>query len=735
MSRTLISDCLNKIGEKVILNGWISNIRDHGQIAFIELRDWSGTIQIVTQEKVEYGKEWVMEIEGLVKKRDEKSINQKVATGTIEIEATKITVLNKSDTPPFPLDSDGTELEENLRLKYRYLDLRRFRLAEIIKKKHKYILAVRNWMDQNGFTEVITPLLTTSSPEGARDFLVPSRIHKGKFFVLPQAPQQFKQLLMVSGVDRYFQIAPCARDEDPRADRHAGVFYQIDIEISFPTIDILFGVAEKLMQDTISIIAPQKTIANFPFPRITYHDAINKYGTDKPDIRFGLELQDVTDLLKNKTDFNVFNNAEIIKTIVVTGGGNFSKSQIEKLEELSKEKDAKGLAYAKVISNSLDIGISRFLSPDIQKLLVKSLNAKEGDLLIFVADNLTIVNKSLGYVRNYLGDLLKLTDSNLLSFAWITGFPFYEINDQGKLDFGHNPFSMPKGGAQALDLQDPLTIESMQYDLTLNGYELASGSIRNHEPETMVKAFEKVGYGRDEVIKKFGGLYNAFHFGAPPHGGWAIGIDRLLMILLDESNIRDIYAFPLSSNGVDVLMGAPGDISQQQLDDVGLDYKKNSNLLGQNLYKKLIELLDTNEIIYKKIEHPEVKTSQEAADVRGTKLQQGAKALLELADNKPVLIVMSAANKLDNNKFKKQFGIKDLRMATVAEVEKITTTQVGAVPPFGNLFSTPVYVDVGLLENTDIVFNAGLRTHSVIMKSSDFLKLVNPIQGEYVEKD
>ncbi len=570
MSRTLISDCLNKIGQKVTLSGWVSNVRDHGQIAFIDLRDWSGNIQVVTQEKLDLGKEWVVEIEGLVKNRDQKSINSKVALGNIEVETTKITVLNKSETPPFPLDSDGTELEENLRLKYRYLDLRRTRLSDIIKKKHKYILAVRNWMDQNGFTEIITPLLTTSSPEGARDFLVPSRIHKGKFFVLPQAPQQFKQLLMVGGVDRYFQIAPCARDEDPRADRHAGIFYQIDIEISFPTIDILFGVAEKLMQDTVSLIAPQKKIANFPFPRITYTDAINKYGSDKPNISFGLELQDITTLLKNKTDFNVFNNADVIKTIVVTGGGNFTKSQIEKLEELAKEKGAKGLAYTKVISNKLDIGISRFLNPEIQKDIIKNLQAKDGDLLIFVADSLNTANKSLGYVRNYLGNLLKLTDPNLLSFTWITGFPFYELNDQGKLDFGHNPFSMPKGGLASLDSQDPLTIESMQYDLTLNGFELASGSIRNHEPETMVKAFEKVGYGRDEVIKKFGGLYNAFHYGAPPHGGWAIGIDRLLMILLDESNIRDIYAFPLSSNGVDVLMGAPGQVNQQQLDDLGI---------------------------------------------------------------------------------------------------------------------------------------------------------------------
>ncbi len=429
-------------------------------------------------------------------------------------------------------------------------------------------------MDQNGFIEIITPLLTSTSPEGARDFLVPSRIHKGEFFVLPQAPQQFKQLLMVAGVDKYFQLAPCARDEDPRADRHAGVFYQIDIEISFPTIEQIFDTAERLMRDTYKVIAPQKKIATLPFPRITYKEALNRYGSDKPDIRFGLELHDVTDVIKGKSDFNVFNSASLIKAIVVPRGGKLTKSQIEKLEIQAKEKGANGLAYSKVVPSGLDTGIARFFKPELQRDIITVLNAKEEDLILFVADSRVIVDKTLGHLRNILGDLLNLKDPNILAFTWVTDFPFYAINDEGRLDFGHNPFSMPKGGAAALDAEDPLTIESCQYDLTLNGFELSSGSIRNHEPETLVKAFEKIGYNRQEVIKKFGGLYNAFHYGAPPHGGWAIGIDRLMMILMDEPNIRDIYAFPLNSNGVDLLMNAPSQVDQKQLDDVGLQLKR-----------------------------------------------------------------------------------------------------------------------------------------------------------------
>jgi aspartyl-tRNA synthetase len=575
--RTYLEQVAGKVGEQLTVSGWVDSVRDHGQLLFIDLRDKTGVLQLVVpaesgevfNQAKALGREYVISATGKLRDRAADLVNPKLDNGRIELVIETLEVHSTSKPLPFPIDTDGREIDENVRLKYRYLDLRRPRLQKIMKDKAKFMLAVRNWMEQDGFTEIITPLLTSTSPEGARDFVIPSRLHPGKFFVLPQAPQQFKQLLMVAGLDKYYQIAPCARDEDPRADRHAGVFYQIDIEMSFPTIDRLFDTAERMLADTYKSVAPQKQIVQTPFPRLKFVEAQERYGSDKPDIRFDMELQEITELVKGKTEFNVFNNAEVVKAIVAVGAGEWSRAQLEELETFAKQQGAGGLAYVKVAESggqpTLETGIAKFLEP-VGASLIQFLKAKPGDLILFGADTRPKVNKVLGQVRSLLGEKLGLKDPHKLAFVWITDFPFFEVDEKsGKLDFGHNPFSMPKGGLSAFDAEDPLTIESLQYDLALNGYEAMSGSIRNHNPEVLIKAFEKVGYDRQTVERRFGALYEAFQYGVPPHGGWAIGFDRLFMILIDEPNIRDTYAFPLSSSGVDLLMNAPSELDPADL--------------------------------------------------------------------------------------------------------------------------------------------------------------------------
>lgn len=580
--RTYIKDTPSKVKEEVSVSGWVDTIRDHGQLMFIDLRDSSGTVQLVANAEgdkevweaaTKLGKEYVITATGVVRDRDAEMVNRNIPTGEIEVVVHKLEVHSQSKPMPFPIDTDGREIDENVRLKYRYLDMRRPRIKEIMQKKAEFIHAVRNHLHSEEFLEVTTPLLTSTSPEGARDFMIPSRLYPGKFFVLPQAPQQFKQLLMVGGVDKYFQIAPCARDEDPRADRHSGVFYQIDMEMSFPTIDKIFAACEKLLMATYHVVAPQKHVAEAPFPRMKHAEALAKYGSDKPDLRFGMELKTITEIVKDKTEFNVFNNAETIKVIVVPGAGEWSRTQIEEMETFAKLQGAAGLAYTKVTENGLDTGIAKFLQP-VQSELIKATDAQPGDLLFFGADKYEKNCKIMGAVRSKLGDLLGLKDPTVLKFVWVTDFPFFEFDDKkNKIDFAHNPFSMPKGGIEGINAEDPLTVESYQYDLALNGYEVLSGSIRNHDPEILVKAFERVGYDRDTVIRRFGALYEAFQYGVPPHGGWAIGIDRMFMVLSDEPNIRDTYAFPLAANGVDLMMNAPSEVDDEDLKVVGLQIR------------------------------------------------------------------------------------------------------------------------------------------------------------------
>lgn len=732
MKRILTNKLQSKVGEKVKVAGWVNTVRDHGQLIFVDLRDSEGVIQVVVHPDLkeifatakELGLEYVIEVTGELQERDAELINEKIPTGKIELVAETLEILNKSKALPFPIDTDGREIDENVRLKYRYVDLRRERIKNNMTKRAKYLQVMRNIMSDQGFLEVTTPLLTTTSPEGARDFMIPSRIHQGKVYVLPQAPQQFKQLLMVGGVNKYFQIAPCMRDEDPRADRHYGVFYQLDIEMSFPTRDELFTTCENVVKEVVKEISPEKEIVELPFPRIPHKEAMNKYGSDKPDLRFGLEIQNVTEVIKGKTEFNVFNSVDEVKCIVVENGANWTRKDIDEMEAFAKQHGAKGLAYMKFTESKFESGIAKFMEP-ITADLAKALNLKGGELLLFGAGKNNEVNKILGAVRSETAEKMGLKDNSKLAFAWITDFPFFEENETtGELDFGHNPFSMPKGGMEAFETDDPYSIESEQYDIAVNGYEALSGSIRNHNPEILVKAFETVGYDKEEVIKRFGGMYNAFQYGAPPHGGWALGVDRLLMVLIDEPNIRDVYAFPKNSNGVDVMMDAPSIPPRQDMLDSGFEFTNK----GLSTVAKVKSVLDVADIQYEYLEHEAAKTSEEAAKIRGTKLSEGAKAMvLESKEysGRMIQLVLPADKQLDLGKVSEYLN-EEFKMASPELVKEMLGLEIGGIPPMGRLLGLDLYFDKSMYTKDRVAFNCGTRTQSVIMLGKDLIKVAQP---------
>lgn len=583
MKRTYSIEVVKKENEQVLLKGFIQKIRDHGKLLFIDLRDWKGIVQVVMDiENPEFseiskniGNEYVIEVEGTVLKRAPEMINNNIDTGEFEVEAKDIKILSQTQPMPFSVESDGHEIDEAVRLKYRYLDIRRPRMQEMLKFRNELIFFVRNWYRSNGFVEIETPLLTVTSPEGARDFIVPSRIHKGKFYVLPQAPQQFKQLLMVGGIEKYFQIAPCFRDEDPRADRHAGAFYQIDVEMAFIDQEEFFATMEPLFKEMVESLTNKK-IQEYPFPRIPYKVAMEEYGSDKPDIRFGLKLARF-DFLKD-SEFRVFNQASCIKGIVIPDAKEFSRKDIDELGEFAIKSGAKGLAWMRMKEDkTVDGPVGKFINQSVLEKLIKDYGVKDNSLVVWVADEEAIVNRVLNLLRLKLGDRLNLKDKKTIAFAWITEFPMYEWSErENRMDFMHNPFSMPVGGIEALNTKDPLEIIANQYDIVANGLELASGAVRDHQPETLIKAFEIAGYKRDEVVSKFHHMIEAFSYGTPPHAGFAPGIDRIIMLLRDETNIREIYAFPLSADAKDLMMGAPSEISDKQLKEVGLMLDKES---------------------------------------------------------------------------------------------------------------------------------------------------------------
>jgi len=568
---------IKNVGEEVELSGWIQKIRNLGGMIFIDLRDQFGITQIVVNEPElqEQAKDFVTEscihIYGKVVERSSK--NPKMATGEIEVVATKLEVLGKcKNVLPFEINTDQ-EVREDLRLEYRFLDLRNQKLHDSILLRSKILKTLRDKMDELGFAEIQTPILANSSPEGARDFLVPSRLHPGEFYALPQAPQQFKQLLMVSGFDKYFQIAPCFRDEDPRADRAPGEFYQLDFEMSFATQEDVFKIIEDVVPSTFEKFTNWK-VDKGPFIRIPYLEAMEKYGIDKPDLRNPLIIQDVTSVFAN-IEFNAFKD-KTIKAIIVPNGAEQGRKFFDKMTEFAvQECEAKGLAWTKFEQDgTVQGGIAKFVTEEVKAKLENVFGAKAGDSIFFIADEFHKAQKIAGLVRIELGKRLDLIEKNVYKFCFIVDFPMYELSDEGTIDFSHNPFSMPQGGLEALQTKEPLDILAYQFDLVCNGYETMSGAVRNHDPETMVKAFEIAGYSEEDVKNRFGALYNAFQYGTPPHAGAALGVDRMIMLIADSTNIREVIAFPKNKKARDLLMRAPSVVSQQQLDDVHIQIKQ-----------------------------------------------------------------------------------------------------------------------------------------------------------------
>lgn len=562
---------IKNVGQTVQLAGWVQTIRNLGSMQFVDLRDQFGITQIVISEDMksamnEVYQESVISVTGKVLERSNK--NFKIPTGEIEIKAEKIEILGKSkNVLPFEINSEKADISnvrEDLRLQYRYLDLRNDKIHNSLLLRAKIIKDLRDKMVELGFPEIQTPILANSSPEGARDYIVPSRLHPGEFYALPQAPQQFKQLLMISGFDKYYQIAPCFRDEDPRADRAPGEFYQLDMEMSFATQEDVFKVIEEVIPEVFRKNSDWKVV-DTPFIRIPYSEAMEKYGIDKPDLRNPLIIKDATHCFKH-TEFNAFKD-KTIKYIIVPDGAKQGRKFFDEMGEFAKtEADAAGLAWVKVDEeNNLTGGIAKFLTDEIKT----ELGAKIGDAVFFIADEFHKAQKIAGLVRIELGKRLDLIEKNIFKFCWIVDFPMYEYNeDEDKIDFNHNPFSMPQGELEALNTMDPLDVLAYQYDLVCNGYELASGAVRNHNPEVMVKAFEIAGYTEEDVKNRFGALYTAFQYGTPPHAGCAPGLDRMVMLIADTINIREVIAFPKNKKARDLMMNAPSVVTEKQLEDV-----------------------------------------------------------------------------------------------------------------------------------------------------------------------
>ena len=591
--RILVDALKDFLGKTVTVEGWVNSRRDHGGLIFIDLRDHTGIIQLVITPETKDAfalaetirDEFVLKATGTMREREPDLINPNIPTGKIELVVEDLELLNKSEPLPVNTHDDGEKSSEEMRLKYRYLDLRRPSMQNLLKRRSEYYRFLRNYMYDHGFTEITTPILANSSPEGARDFLVPSRLHPGKFYALPQAPQQFKQLLMVGGVDKYFQIAPCFRDEDPRADRLYGDFYQLDMEMAFvedgetvrKEIEPLYIALATDFAHKKLVINSEPAKAYIPegsgVPRLPYEFAMETYGVDKPDLRYGMELIDLTDAFKN-TEFKVF-KTECIKAICVRNGASLTRREIDEFTDQARKLGAGGLAYILYVDGEAKSPIAKFLTTEELNAIKEKTGAQEGDAVFFGADDRKKVNKVLGQLRISFADHFHLKNPDEIAYCWVMDFPFYEWDETNKkLDFGHNPFSMPKGGLKALETAktdaEKLAIKADQYDMVMNGYEVCSGAVRNYNPEIMYKVFNILGYNNEYVEARFGGMLNAFKFGAPPHAGCAPGLDRIFMVLEGVENIRDIVAFPKNGSGVDLMMNSPSPVDQIQLDEAHL---------------------------------------------------------------------------------------------------------------------------------------------------------------------
>ena len=612
MKRTLSIQTAHCVNEKITVAGWVHSRRDHGGLIFIDLRDHTGLVQLVINpDKPEAFKlaeslrdEFVIRAHGVVAERGEGLKNPNIASGNVEIVVEELEVLNRAETLPIQPFAEDNQANEDLRFKYRYLDLRRPKMQEMLQKRAEMYRRIHQYMDERQFIEIQTPILANSSPEGARDFLIPSRLQEGKFYALPQAPQQFKQLLMVGGVPRYYQLAACFRDEDPRADRLYGEFYQLDLEMSFVEDgEEVRQEVEPLMRQLATEFAGKKLLDlsdlpvgdGQPIPRISYRDAMETYGSDKPDLRFGMELIELTNVFAN-TKYDKFKNVECIKAICVKNGVNLSRKQIKQFEDIATSEGAGGLPYIKYVKikhpdeargyvipiTSSDFygydaisPVAKHLSDEEHQLLIEKMNPDGDDVVFFGTDTRSVVNAVLGRLRNEFAAHFDLKKSDEVALAWIIDFPFYEWDDRGKkLDFGHNPFSMPKGGLQALEAAatdaDKLAIVADQFDMVMNGYEICSGGVRNHNPAVLYKVFDLLGFSESYVEEKFGAMLGAFKYGAPPHAGCAFGVDRILMELIDEQNVRETLAFPKNGSGVDVMMDSPSVVGKEQLNELGL---------------------------------------------------------------------------------------------------------------------------------------------------------------------